>query len=189
MKVRCAWAQDPRFHPYHDEEWGVPIHDDREHFEFLLLEGAQAGLSWATILNRREGYRKAFADFDPGKVAQFKDDDFDRLMRDEGIIRNRLKIHSAVNNARRFLEIEKEFGSFDEFIWSFVGRMPIQNQWQSMSQIPAKTEASERISKELKHRGFAFVGPTIVYAFMQAVGLVNDHETGCFRYQDVRNLA
>ena len=189
MKVRCVWAQDPRFHPYHDEEWGVPVHDDRKHFEFLLLEGAQAGLSWATILNRREGYRKAFEDFDPRKVALFDDDRLMQLMQDCTIIRNKLKINSAVNNARRFLEIQREFGSFDEFIWSFVGNKPIQNHWQSVSQIPAKTEASDRISKELKARGFTFVGPTIIYALMQAVGLVNDHEINCFRYMEVRSLA
>lgn len=189
MKVRCEWAQDPRFHAYHDEEWGVPVHDDRKHFEFLLLEGAQAGLSWATILNRREGYRKAFEDFDPRKVALFDDDRLMQLMQDCTIIRNKLKINSAVNNARRFLEIQREFGSFDEFIWSFVGNKPIQNHWQSVSQIPAKTEASDRISKELKARGFTFVGPTIIYALMQAVGLVNDHEINCFRYMEVRSLA
>ena len=189
MKVRCAWAQDPRFHAYHDEEWGVPVHDDRKHFEFLLLEGAQAGLSWATILNRREGYRNAFEEFDPRKVSLFDDDRLMQLMQDRMIIRNKLKINSAVNNARRFLEIQREFGSFDEFIWSFVGNKPIQNHWQSVSQIPAKTEASDRISKELKARGFTFVGPTIIYALMQAVGLVNDHEINCFRYMEVRSLA
>ncbi len=189
MKVRCAWAQDPRFHAYHDEEWGVPVHDDRKHFEFLLLEGAQAGLSWATILNRREGYRNAFEEFDPRRVALFDEDRLMQLMQDCTIIRNKLKINSAVNNARRFLEIQREFGSFDKFIWSFVGNKPIQNHWQSVSQIPTKTDASERISKELKARGFTFVGPTIIYALMQAVGLVNDHETGCFRYEEVRDLA
>lgn len=188
MKVRCDWAQDPRFHAYHDEEWGVPVHDDRKHFEFLLLEGAQAGLSWATILNRREGYRNAFEEFDPRRVALFDEDRLTLLMQDRTIIRNKLKINSAVNNARRFLEIQRKFGSFDKFIWSFVGNKPIQNHWQSVSQIPAKTDASERISKELKARGFTFVGPTIIYALMQAVGLVNDHETGCFRYEEVRDL-
>jgi len=188
MTIRCAWAQNPQFHPYHDEEWGAPVHDDRKLFEFLLLEGAQAGLSWAIILNRREGYRKAFEDFDPRKVALFDEDRQIQLLQDHTIIRNKLKINSAVKNARRFLEIQKEFGSFDVFIWSFVGHKPIQNHWQSVSQIPAKTEASEMISRELKHRGFTFVGPTIIYTLMQAVGLVNDHEINCFRYQEVRNL-
>ena len=188
MTIRCAWAQDPLFHLYHDEEWGVPAHDDRIHFEFLLLEGAQTGLSWAAILNRREGYRKAFKDFDPNKVALFDDGKVMRLLQDHTIIRNKLKINSAVKNARRFLETQKEFGSFDEFIWSFVGHKPIQNHWQSVFEIPAKTEVSETISKELKHRRFSFVGPTIIYALMQAVGLVNDHEINCFRYQEVRNL-
>lgn len=189
MKVRCAWAQAPLFHSYHDQEWGVPLHDDQKLFEFLLLEGAQAGLSWSTILRRRDGYRQAFEDFDPQKVALFDEEILMQLLKDRTIIRNKLKINSAVNNARRFLEIQKEFGSFDEYIWSFVGHKSIQNYWENAAQIPAKTESSENICKDLKRRGFTFVGPTIIYAFMQAVGLVNDHETGCFRNQELQNLA
>jgi DNA-3-methyladenine glycosylase I len=185
MITRCQWAQDPQFHSYHDEEWGVPVHDDRKHFEFLILEGAQAGLSWATILKRREGYRTAFAGFDPKKVAKFADDDIERLMQDEGIIRNQLKVRSAINNARHFLEVQNECGSFDAYLWHFVGNQPIVNQWESMTQIPAVTEESEEISRDLKKRGFTFVGPTIMYAHMQAVGLVNDHEVTCFRYKEL----
>jgi DNA-3-methyladenine glycosylase I len=189
MKIRCAWANDPQFHPYHDEEWGVPVHDDRKLFEFLVLESAQAGLSWATILHRREGYRQALENFDPQKVALFDEGKIILLLQDRTIIRNKLKITSAINNACRFLEIQKEFGSFDRFIWAFIGSKPIQNHWQSVSQIPARTEMSEFISRDLKRRGFTFVGPTILYAFMQAVGLVNDHEVSCFRFKEVRNLA
>jgi DNA-3-methyladenine glycosylase I len=185
MTIRCQWAQDPQFHQYHDEEWGVPVHDDRKHFEFLILEGAQAGLSWATILKRRAGYRKAFANFDPRKVAGFTDVDIEKLMEDEGIIRNRLKIRSAVNNAQRFLEVQQEYGSFDKYLWDFVGDEPVINRWENDQQIPASTESSEMISKDLKKRGFTFVGPTIVYAHMQAVGLVNDHQASCFRYQQI----
>lgn len=185
MITRCQWAQDLQFHAYHDGEWGVPVHDDRKHFEFLILEGAQAGLSWATILKRREGYRAAFAGFDPIKVAKFTDDDIERLMQDQGIIRNQLKIQSAINNAGCFLEVKEEWGSFDEYLWHFVGGQPIVNRWESMSQIPAVSEESETISKDLKRQGFTFVGPTIVYALMQAVGLVNDHEVTCFRYKEL----
>jgi DNA-3-methyladenine glycosylase I len=185
MTIRCQWAQDPQFHQYHDEEWGVPVHDDRKHFEFLILEGAQAGLSWATILKRRAGYRKAFANFDPRKVAGFTDVDIEKLMEDEGIIRNRLKIRSTVNNAQRFLEVQQEYGSFDKYLWDFVGDEPVINRWENDQQIPASTEASEMISKDLKKKGFTFVGPTIVYAHMQAVGLVNDHQVSCFRYQQI----
>jgi DNA-3-methyladenine glycosylase I len=163
----------------------VPAHDDRKHFEFLILEGAQAGLSWATILKRREGYRTAFAGFDPKKVAKYADVDTERLMQDHGIIRNQLKIRSAINNARRFLEVQNEWGSFDKYLWHFVGDQPIVKQWESMSQIPAMTEESEAISRDLKKRGFTFVGPTIIYAHMQAVGLVNDHEITCFRYKEL----
>ena len=152
MKTRCEWAQDPQFHQYHDKEWGVPVHDDRTHFEFLLLEGAQAGLSWATILKRRSGYKQAFVDFDPEKIAQFTDEDFDRLIQDAGIIRNKLKIRSAINNANRFLEVQQEFGSFDAYIWQFVGNKPIINTWEQMSQIPAVTKQSETLSKDLKKR-------------------------------------
>lgn len=185
MKTRCQWAQDPQFHQYHDEEWGVPVHDDRTHFEFLILEGAQAGLSWATILKKRAGYREAFSNFDPQIVAQYSEKDYERLIQDTAIIRNKLKIRSAINNAKRFLEVQKEFGSFDAYIWEFVGNRPIINKWEHMSQIPAVTKESETLSKDLKKRGFTFVGPTIMYAHMQAVGMVNDHEVSCFRYKEV----
>jgi DNA-3-methyladenine glycosylase I len=185
MKTRCQWAQDAQFHQYHDTEWGVPVHDDRKHFEFLVLEGAQAGLSWATILKRRPGYRQAFADFEPQKVAKFTDADFNRLMQNPDIIRNKLKIRSAIHNAQRFLEIQKEFGDFDSYIWQFVGNKPIINAWEHISQIPAVTEASAALSKDLKKRGFTFVGPTIIYAHMQAIGMVNDHEISCFRYREL----
>lgn len=170
---------------YHDKEWGVPVHSDRKHFEFLVLEGAQAGLSWSTILKRREGYRKAFANFDPKKVAKFTKRDVNRLLKDPGIIRNKLKVTSAINNAQRFLEIQQEFGSFDKYIWQFVGGQPIKNKWTKMSQLPAVTEESKALSRDLKKRGFTFVGPTIIYAHMQAVGMVNDHVVGCFRYKEV----
>ena len=170
---------------YHDKEWGVPVHSDRKHFEFLVLEGAQAGLSWSTILKRREGYRKAFANFDPKKVAKFTKRDVNRLLKDPGIIRNKLKVTSAINNAQRFLEIQQEFGSFDKYIWQFVGGQPIKNKWTKMSQLPAVTEESKALSRDLKKRVFTFVGPTIIYAHMQAVGMVNDHVVGCFRYKEV----
>lgn len=186
MKKRCQWAQDPQFHQYHDTEWGVPVHDDRTHFEFLVLESAQAGLSWATILKRRKGYRQAFANYDPETVAKFTDEDFDRLIHNAEIIRNKLKIRSTINNAKRFLEVQKEFGSFDTYIWQFVGNKPIINRWEHISQIPSVTEESEALSKDLKKRGFTFVGPTIIYAHMQAVGMVNDHEVSCFRYEEVQ---
>jgi DNA-3-methyladenine glycosylase I len=185
MKRRCQWAEDPQFHQYHDEEWGVPIHDDRTHFEFLVLEGAQAGLSWAIILKRRMGYKKAFLNFDPEKVARFTDEDFDRLIQNSEIIRNKLKIRSAIHNAKRFLDLQKEYGSFDRYIWQFVGNTPKINTWEHMSQIPAVTKESEALSRDLKKRGFTFVGPTIMYAHMQAVGMVNDHEMSCFRYREV----
>lgn len=174
---------------YHDQEWGLPVHDDKKHFEFLILEGAQAGLSWATILKRRKGYQQAFANFDPQKVAKFTDQDYQRLLLNPGIIRNRLKIKAAITNAQHFLEIQNEFGSFDKYIWSFVGHQPIINQWQSLEQIPATSPESDALSKDLKKRGFKFVGSTIIYAHMQAVGLVNDHQVNCFRYQQVKNLA
>jgi len=185
MRNRCAWAAKPIFHAYHDAEWGVPVHDDRKHFEFLVLEGAQAGLSWATILKRRDGYRSAFAEFDPAKVAKFMEADYERLINDAGIIRNKLKVRSAINNAGRFLETQEEFGSFDAYIWEFVGGAPIVNRWEAIAQIPAVSPESEALSKDLKERGFTFVGPTIMYAHMQAVGMVNDHETGCFRYKEI----
>ncbi len=170
---------------YHDEEWGTPVHDDRTHFEFLVLEGAQAGLSWRTILLRRAGYRRAFASFDPRAVARFDESRIAKLLRDPGIIRNRQKVRSAIGNARAFLAVQKEFGSFDAFIWSFVGGQPHVNAWTALSQIPAKTAESETLSRELVRRGFRFVGPTIVYAHMQACGLVNDHLVSCFRFKQV----
>lgn len=188
MKKRCDWAegQFEEYVKYHDEEWGVPVHDDQTHFEFLILEGAQAGLSWATILKRRSGYKKAFANFDLQKVAQFDEAKIQELLQDEGIIRNQLKVRSVVNNAQRFIEVQKEFGSFDKYIWSFVGGKPIVNHWKSMREVPATTKESDALSKDLKKRGFKFVGSTIIYAHMQACGLVNDHTTDCFRYKEVK---
>ncbi len=170
---------------YHDKEWGVPVHDDRTLFEFLTLEGAQAGLSWETILNKRENYRRAFHDFDPALVARYGERDVERLLGDAGIVRNRLKVAATVNNAQRFLEVREEFGSFDEYIWRFVGGTPIKNSFRALSEMPAKTEESEAMSKELRRRGFKFVGSTICYAIMQAVGMVNDHTIGCFRYAEL----
>ena len=187
-KKRCAWVRvdDPLMLQYHDREWGVPVHDDRKHFEFLILEGAQAGLSWTTILRKREGYRHAFADFDPEKIARFTAQRIERLVLDSGIIRNRLKIESCVKNARAFLKIQEEFGSFDDFCWRFVDGKPKLNKWNSMQQIPANSPESDAFSKDLKQRGFNFVGSTIIYAHMQAVGMVNDHLTDCFRYRELR---
>lgn len=183
-KTRCEWAgKDPLMVAYHDEEWGVPVHDDREWFEFLVLEGAQAGLSWSTVLNKRARYRKVFSNFEPAKVARFDKRKKERLLADAGIIRNRLKVDSAVRNARAFLKVQKEHGSFDAYIWSFVDGRPVVNRWRSLAEIPAKTELSDRLSKELKKRGFNFVGSTICYAFLQATGVVNDHVTSCFRYK------
>ena len=173
---------------YHDEEWGVPVHDDRELFELLILEGAQAGLSWATILKRREGYRIAFENFEVSKVAQFSEQDFNRLIIDEAIIRNKLKVRSAINNAKRFIEVQKEFTSFNKYIWSFVDQKPIHNGFTSLSEIPASTPLSETISKNLKKRGFNFIGPTICYAYMQSIGMVNDHVVSCFRYNPIKNM-
>ncbi len=186
---RCKWAgDDPLYIHYHDTEWGVPVYDDQKLFEFLLLEGAQAGLSWITILKRRESYRHAFADFDPAKVARFTQKKIDKLLHDPGIIRNRLKVESAINNAKAFLKVQEEFGSFSAYQWRFVDGRPIQNTFNSLADLPAKTPISEAFSKDLKKRGFNFVGPTIVYAHMQAVGMVNDHVAECFRYQQVRKL-
>jgi DNA-3-methyladenine glycosylase I len=170
---------------YHDTEWGVPIRDDRRHFEFLLLEGAQAGLSWETILRKREGYRAAFADFDPALVATFDDSDRERLLGDASIVRNRLKIKAAVGNARAFLDVQREFGSFDSYIWKFTDGRTIRNTWDELRDIPAETDESRAMSRDLKKRGFRFVGPTICYAYMQAAGMVNDHTIGCFRYGEV----
>ncbi len=182
---RCPWAYgaSPFYVPYHDEEWGVPVHDDRKQFEFLTLESAQAGLSWATILNRREGYRKAFAGFNPAKVARFDARKIAALLKDPGIIRNRLKVAAAVNNARLFLEVQKEFGTFSKYIWAFVGGKPKVNRWARLSQLPATSKESDALSADLKRRGFKFVGSTIVYAHMQATGLVNDHLVSCFRHK------
>ncbi|WP_422137382.1 DNA-3-methyladenine glycosylase I [Endozoicomonas sp. ALC020] len=180
---RCAWCtEDPDYIRYHDEEWGIPCHDDQKLFEFLILEGAQAGLSWITILKRREGYRRAFAGFNPTAVAQFTGQDVERLLQDEGIVRNRLKVNSAINNARAFLNIQEEFGSFNQYIWSFVNHTPIRNQWKTMSEVPVTTPESNAMSKDLKKRGFSFVGSTICYAYMQAMGMVNDHLVGCPSY-------
>ncbi|MFX0151392.1 MAG: DNA-3-methyladenine glycosylase I [Candidatus Hodarchaeota archaeon] len=180
---RCEWANaEPLMIKYHDEEWGVPIHDDTELFEFLILEGAQAGLSWSTILKRREGYRKAFENFNVNKVANYSEKKIEELLQDEGIIRNKLKIQSSINNAQRFIEIQEEFGSFNEYIWQFVNFKPIQNRFKELKEIPASTDLSNTMSKELKKRGFTFVGPTICYAFMQSIGIVNDHLIDCFRW-------
>jgi len=182
---RCPWAygSSPLYVPYHDAEWGVPVRDDRTQFEFLTLESAQAGLSWSTVLNKREGYRKAFAGFDPEKVSRFSAEKIEALLKDPGIVRNRLKVNAAVNNAKRFLEIKKEFGSFSEYIWAFVGGRQVVNRWQSLSQLPAVSKESDALSADLKKRGFKFVGSTIIYAHMQATGLVNDHLVTCFRHK------
>jgi DNA-3-methyladenine glycosylase I len=181
---RCQWAgNDPLYVQYHDQEWGVPVYDDRLLFEFLILEGAQAGLSWITILRKRPTYRQAFDNFDPARVAAYGPEKIAELLANPGIIRNRAKINSAITNAQAYLKVQEEFGSFSDYIWGFLeGRCPIQNAWRSMSDLPAKTPLSEHISRDLVSRGFKFVGPTIVYAHMQATGMVNDHETGCFRY-------
>ncbi len=187
--TRCSWAQKEIFYDYHDREWGVPVHDDRLHFEFLVLEGAQAGLSWETILKKRDGYRKAFDNFDPNKVARYRDAKIEKLLADPAIVRNRLKVRSAVSNAKAFLAIQKEFASFDRYIWEFVSGKPIQNRWKTMEQLPVTSAQSDALSKDLKKRGFKFVGSTIIYAHMQAIGMVNDHETGCFRYQKCKALA
>jgi len=190
-KKRCAWAESGNelYLQYHDREWGVPVHEDRKQFEFLILEGAQAGLSWSTVLNKREGYRKAFARFDPVKVARFSEKKIETLIQDPSIIRNRLKITSAVSNARAFLAIQKEYGSFDTYIWDFVGGKPLQNRWNAMADVPATSPESEALSKDLKQRGFKFVGSTIMYAHLQAAGLVNDHLVSCFRYRECAALA
>ncbi len=183
--VRCAWAQggDAQYLAYHDHEWGVPVHDDRKLFEFLILEGAQAGLSWSTILKKREGYRAAFADFDPVRVAAFGETETAALLLNPGIVRNRLKIAAAVTNARAFLEVQAEFGSFDAWIWRFVDGRPIVNAWRTQSEVPARTAESDALSKDLVRRGFKFVGSTIMYAHMQATGMVNDHTVDCFRHR------
>lgn len=188
-KHRCQWTQNqPEIYiKYHDKEWGVPVYDDKKLFEFLVLEGAQAGLSWLTILKRRENYRTAFAEFDVKKVVSFDSRKVEALLKNEGIIRNKRKIEATIKNAQVFIEIQKEFGSFSKYIWSFVDGKPVQNRYKSLEEIPAKTKTSELISKDLKKRGMGFVGPTIIYAHMQATGMVNDHETSCFRYNDLLN--
>jgi len=184
MTDRCEWAKNDLMIEYHDKEWGIPVHDDKKLFEMLILEGTQAGLSWSTILTKRKTYRKAFANFDPHKVSKFSQKDVTRLLKDEGIIRNKLKIASAINNANQFLKIQKEFGSFDKYVWGFVDRKPIINKFKKLSDLPASTPVSDKLSKDLKKRGFNFVGSTICYAFIQSVGMVNDHTTKCFRHQE-----
>lgn len=189
--VRCPWSQgvSDDYLRYHDDEWGVPVRDDIKHFEFLTLEGAQAGLSWSTVLHKRPAYRKAFADFDPEKVARFNRRSVERLLNDAGIIRNRLKIESAISNARRFIEVQSEFGRFDDYIWRFVDGRPVVNRWRRPQDIPATSDRSDALSKDLKARGFKFVGSTIIYAHMQAIGLVNDHLVDCYRYRECQNLS
>jgi DNA-3-methyladenine glycosylase I len=182
---RCAWAVSPAMCAYHDTEWGVPTHDDRRHFEFMILEGAQAGLSWKTILDKRDGYRRNFADFDPVKVARFTPARIEKILTDPGIVRNRLKVAAAVSNAKAFLKLQAEYGSFDAFLWSFVGGKPVVNTWKSMKQVPPISPASDAVAAALKQRGFKFAGSTIMYAHMQACGLVNDHLTTCFRHRAV----
>lgn len=190
-KKRCEWSGhvNPEYVRYHDEEWGVPVHEDRKQFEFLILEGAQAGLSWWTILSRREGYRKAFAEFDPAKVARFTPKRIERLMNNAAIIRNRLKINAAITNAQSFLAVQEEFGKFDNYIWQFVDGCTIQNRCRRMKDLPATTKQSDALSKDLKRRGFKFVGSTIMYAHMQAIGMVNDHIVTCFRHKECAQLA
>jgi len=187
VKRRCGWVGEgnPLMLEYHDREWGVPVHDDGKHFEFLVLEGAQAGLNWSIILNKREGYRRAFSAFDPNKVARYTEKRIQKLMLDPGIIRNRQKIEAAVRNARACLAIQEEFGTFDAYAWRFVGGQPKVNRWRTVKQVPATSTESDAFSKDLKQRGFGFVGSTIIYAHMQAVGMVNDHLVGCFRYREV----
>ena len=187
---RCAWAgNDLLYQKYHDKEWGVPLHSDKKLFEFLILEGMQAGLSWITVLKKREAFRKAFDGFDFNKVAGYKKPKIKSLLNNPDIIRNRLKINAAVTNAQAFIQIRKEFGTFNKYIWGFVDHRPLQNSWKSMKQLPAKTELAETISKDLKKRGFSFVGPTIVYSHMQATGMVNDHTSDCVRYREVKKLS
>lgn len=186
---RCPWCESSEIYiKYHDEEWGVPVFDDKKQFEFLVLESAQAGLSWLTVLKKRENYRAAYDNFDPGKVAKYDERKFDELLKNKGIIRNRLKIQASINNAKLFLDIQKEFGSFCKYIWGFVDNKPVVNSWNFLSEVPATTELSENISKDLKKRGFKFLGPTIIYAHLQATGIVNDHLVDCFRYKEVKKL-
>ncbi|NCO27639.1 MAG: DNA-3-methyladenine glycosylase I [Caldiserica bacterium CG17_big_fil_post_rev_8_21_14_2_50_35_7] len=183
---RCSWClKDDLYINYHDKEWGTPVHDDRKHFEFLVLESAQAGLSWYTVLKKRENYRKAYKDFDPASVAKFTEKDVEILMNNPGIIRNRMKIEASINNAKRFFEVQKEFGSIDKYLWSFVDFKPVVGGWKSLSEIPAKTSLSDTISKDMKKRGFRFLGSTIVYSHLQVVGIVNDYLVTCFRYKQL----
>ena len=182
MKKRCEWAKNEPNLTYHDAEWGIPQHDDQKLFEFLILEGAQAGLSWTTILNRRNGYRKAFCDFNVNAVSKFNQKDVKKLLNDDSIIRNKLKINSVINNAKQFIQIQKEFGTFDKYLWAFVNYKPLKNKFKTHSDLPAYTELSQKLSTDLKKHGFTFVGPTICYAFMQAIGMVNDHTANCFKY-------
>ena len=186
---RCAWATTEPAIPYHDKEWGVPVHDDRVLFEFLILEGAQAGLSWNTILKKRENYRKALDGFRPDKIARYGKRDVQRLLRNDGIVRNRLKIAATIENAKRFLEVRKEFGTLDAYLWTFVGGTPIQNRWRTLTDVPARTAESDAMSRDLLRRGFKFVGSTICYAFMQAIGMVNDHLVTCPRYVELGGLS
>ena len=187
MKTRCQWSENTfeEYVKYHDEEWGVPVHDDQTHFEFLILESAQAGLSWATILRKRAGYRKAFAEFNVEVVAGYGAEKVEELLQDASIVRNKQKIEATINNAKRFIEVQQEFGSFDKYIWQFVGGSPIQNRWEKTSDVPVTTKESDALSKDLKKRGFKFVGSTTIYALMQAVGLVNDHTIDCFRHREL----
>jgi len=190
MPNRCSWCENTfdEYILYHDQEWGVPVHNDQTHFEFLVLESAQAGLSWSTILKKRDGYRKAFANFEVEKVAQFDEQKVQELLNNPAIVRHEQKIRSSIKNARCFLKIQNEFGSFDTYIWSFVDDRPIQNKWQHLKQVPVTTDISDKISKDLKNRGFKFLGSTTIYAYMQATGLVNDHITSCFRYDEIKRL-
>lgn len=189
MKKRCDWCEDTfdAYVEYHDKEWGVPVHNDIKQFEFLILEGAQAGLSWSTILKKREGYRQAFADFEVEQVARFDEDKIQELLKNPAIVRNKLKVRSAVTNAQKFIAVQEEFGSFDDYLWSFVDGEPVVNYWEEMSEVPASTDVSDKLAKDLKGRGFKFVGSTIIYAHMQAVGMVNDHLVSCFRHQEIIN--
>ncbi|MFK8028452.1 MAG: DNA-3-methyladenine glycosylase I [Gammaproteobacteria bacterium] len=190
MKKRCTWCGDDLLYvKYHDKEWGVPVRSDKKHFEFLILEGAQAGLSWITVLKKREAYRQAMDNFDFNMVATYEEAKVKQLLKNPGIIRNELKIRSTIRNAKAFIKIRKEFGTFNKYIWQFVNNKPIQNSWKLMKNVPAKTELADTISKDLKKRGFNFVGPTIVYAYMQAIGMINDHTTDCFRYLEVKQLS
>lgn len=190
MKKRCDWCEDTfdEYVRYHDKEWGVPVYDDKTQFEFLILEGAQAGLSWSTILKKREGYRKAFANFDVKKVAQFDEEEIRKLLDNPEIVRNKLKVRSAITNAQKFIGIQEEFGSFNDYLWSFVDGEPVNNHWKTMKEVPATTKESDAVSKDLKKRGFKFVGSTIMYAHMQAVGMVNDHLVSCFRHKEIEDM-